>query len=85
VSDAAIPVASSDPRGFVRAGSVVVFNATDAAHGGEVWRSDATAEGTFLLRDFREGPEHSFVQIVGNGRRCRRTVPHLRAPVLRRR
>src|SRR5207244_3151648 len=34
---------------------VLYFSATDAAHGDELWRSDGTAAGTYLLKDIRPG------------------------------
>ena len=38
-----------------RAGDVVFFPASDGAHGLELWRTDGTEAGTFLLRDIRPG------------------------------
>jgi ELWxxDGT repeat protein len=49
--------ASSEPQTLLRAGEVVVFTATDDAHGEELWRSDGTREGTFLLADLVPGPD----------------------------
>src|SRR5947209_2326229 len=34
---------------------VLYFSATEAAHGDELWRSDGTAAGTYLLKDIRPG------------------------------
>jgi len=32
-------------------GGVLIFAATDPAHGTELWRSDGTAAGTALIKD----------------------------------
>jgi ELWxxDGT repeat protein len=37
----------------------LIFLADDGEHGVEVWRSDGTEEGTFLLRDIYPGPRSS--------------------------
>src|SRR5688572_26944241 len=38
------------------AGGLVFFIGSDPAHGDELWRSDGTEEGTFLLKDIVPGP-----------------------------
>src|SRR5215213_6527325 len=38
------------------AGGLVFFIGGDPAHGDELWRSDGTEEGTFLLKDIVPGP-----------------------------
>lgn len=38
------------------AGGLVFFIGSDPAHGDELWRSDGTEEGTFLLKDVVPGP-----------------------------
>jgi ELWxxDGT repeat protein len=43
------------PR-IVSAGGTAYFNATDPQHGNELWRTDGTAAGTILVRDFVPGP-----------------------------
>src|SRR3954471_7153210 len=35
------------------------FSATDPAHGDELWRSDGTAAGTYLLKDIHQGASKS--------------------------
>lgn len=47
---------AGESRPVAVAGDLVFFLGTDPAHGGELWRSDGTAEGTFLLRDIVPGP-----------------------------
>jgi ELWxxDGT repeat protein len=44
--------ASSNPEGFLRAGSKVFFRADDGAHGVEPWVTDGTAAGTKVLDIF---------------------------------
>jgi ELWxxDGT repeat protein len=51
--------AGSEPGALSRAGGVVVFTASDPEHGAELWRSDGTREGTYLLKDIVPGPESS--------------------------
>jgi ELWxxDGT repeat protein len=55
-----------DPSGYywgigqsAAAGDLVFFEVDDAVHGQELWRSDGTAEGTFLLKDLAEAPNAS--------------------------
>ena len=45
----------SGPYGFVRLGSIVLFSADHPGFGRELFRSDGTAAGTFILKDI-EGP-----------------------------
>jgi ELWxxDGT repeat protein len=46
---------SSNPREFTSLNSVVLFYATDATHGEELWKTDGTAGGTILLKDINPG------------------------------
>src|SRR5688500_2102656 len=41
-------------------GDQLLFTADDATHGWEVWRSDGTAPGTWLVSDVREGKDSSY-------------------------
>jgi ELWxxDGT repeat protein len=46
------------------------FAASDASHGTELWESDATAAGTFMVQDINPGPAGSisgFTQLVPSG------------------
>ncbi len=52
-----------DP-GFMPVGDSFVFVANDGVHGYELWCSDGTDAGTFILRDVMPGPEHGVVQTL---------------------
>jgi ELWxxDGT repeat protein len=65
---------ASDPAYMTELSGVLLFAATDAAHGEELWRSDGTGSGTVLVRDIFTGtdyhtqPNHSspeFLTAVG--------------------
>jgi ELWxxDGT repeat protein len=47
------------PDQFTVVGDVAFFFADDGVHGRELWRTDASAAGTVLVRDIRPGPEGS--------------------------
>ncbi len=50
------------------AGDLLFFVATDGQHGWELWRSDGTRAGTFMVRDIRAGPDASrptYLRAVG--------------------
>jgi ELWxxDGT repeat protein len=49
------PVFNRDPFTFATAGGVLYFLASDASHGTELWRSDGTEAGTFLVKDIFPG------------------------------
>jgi ELWxxDGT repeat protein len=51
---------SSRPQQFTAMGAITFFVATDDDHGSELWRTDGTAAGTFLLADIRPGRQSSF-------------------------
>lgn len=46
---------SSNPNSFHLLGSTVLFMATDATHGEEIWKTDGTLAGTILLKDINPG------------------------------
>lgn len=46
---------SSNPGSFYMLNSTVLFVATDATHGEEIWRTDGTVPGTSLLKDINPG------------------------------
>jgi ELWxxDGT repeat protein len=55
----------SFPHDFVRHGELTLFVATTAGLGQELWRTDGTAAGTFLLRDTYPGTPSSHPGYLG--------------------
>jgi ELWxxDGT repeat protein len=49
------PNPSSDPQQLTAVGDLVFFVVNDARHGAELWRSDGTEPGTFLVKDIYPG------------------------------
>src|SRR5262249_17841682 len=47
---------SASPRGMVRLGMRVLFQADDGQSGAELWTTDGTAAGTQLVKDIAPGP-----------------------------
>ncbi len=45
----------SNPNQYAQVGGFVYFAATDETHGIELWRTDGTSAGTFLVKDIRPG------------------------------
>jgi ELWxxDGT repeat protein len=64
-SATAAPV-SSYPEGFQRVGSLLYFEANDRTHGTEMWRTDGTAAGTFMLGDLLPGSFGSYPWVAGS-------------------
>ncbi|MBC7889804.1 MAG: T9SS type A sorting domain-containing protein [Ferruginibacter sp.] len=50
---------SSNPRSFYNFNNLVLFAATDATHGDEIWKTDGTAIGTTMVADINLGPNSS--------------------------
>lgn len=48
-------LASLSPVGFVELNGVVYMNLVDGVHGAELWRTDGTAAGTWLVKDVCSG------------------------------
>jgi ELWxxDGT repeat protein len=46
---------SSRPRYLTDVNGTLFFTATDTAHGSDLWKSDGTAAGTVLVKDFNSG------------------------------
>ncbi len=51
--------ADTYPQMLCKHGDVVYFKANDHVQGFELWRTDGTTQGTFLLKDVTPGMEHS--------------------------
>jgi ELWxxDGT repeat protein len=45
---------------------ILYFNAEDDLFGNEIWRSDGTEEGTYILKDVRVGTSHSYPYHITN-------------------
>jgi ELWxxDGT repeat protein len=50
---------SSNPQGFYGYNNMVLFFATDATHGEELWKTDGTSGGTVLVKDINAGSASS--------------------------
>ena len=75
-------VQSSTPDHFVFGDTLAYFTARTIATGSEIWRTDGTNAGTFLLRDIVPGPESrvgvypNMLTVVGDTAFFRVTSPH---------
>jgi ELWxxDGT repeat protein len=49
------PFSSSNPKFFTQVNNLVFFQADDGTHGPELWASNGTAAGTFLVKDINPG------------------------------
>jgi len=73
VQDLNTASAGSSPQNFIQmsnaSGAFYYFDATDQAHGDELWRTDGTALGTTMVKDINPGinPSHFSDPIVING------------------
>lgn len=61
---------ASYPRQLTVVGNLTYFTASDSRHGEGLWRTDGTAAGTMLLKDFVPGPdlkpEYTFITNLTN-------------------
>jgi ELWxxDGT repeat protein len=48
------PSGSSSPLGFCNVNGIVYFSANDGSHGQELWRTDGTPGGTYMLADINQ-------------------------------
>ena len=53
--------ANSNPNSYISLGNLVIFKASTAANGEELWVSDGTANGTFMLKDIYSGATGSSI------------------------
>jgi ELWxxDGT repeat protein len=50
---------SSNPDNFIALNNIVLFTATDATDGNELWKTDGSAAGTVLVKDINPGTGNS--------------------------
>ncbi len=50
----------SGPRDFVEAGGIAFFSANDKVNGRELWRTDGTTAGTFMVKDILPGRPNGY-------------------------
>lgn len=62
--DPGLSAGDSDPDYFTLYNGLVYFKARDANNGNELWVTDGTAEGTFLLKDIHPGGNGNPVDIA---------------------
>lgn len=62
LNTSASPTVSSDPDDFVVLNGVAYFAADDGVHGRELWRTDGTAIGTWMVADIHPGARGSLVR-----------------------
>ncbi|MBE2198858.1 MAG: hypothetical protein IAE79_09625 [Anaerolinea sp.] len=59
VKDIMPGASGSDPDDFFNVNGILYFSAFDDAHGFELWRSDGTPTGTYMVADINPGLDHS--------------------------
>jgi ELWxxDGT repeat protein len=57
---------ASSPSLFTNVNNTVFFEATDATHGRELWKSDGTAAGTKFVKDIIHGGSGSQIRYLTN-------------------
>ena len=53
------PKGSSNPSSFTQVNNLVFFAADDGSHGAELWASNGSAAGTYLVKDINPGATRS--------------------------
>jgi ELWxxDGT repeat protein len=61
-----IVVNSSNPTAVTNVNGTLFFTAEDGTNGRELWRSDGTAAGTVLVKDFNPGSTTSYAKYLTN-------------------
>jgi ELWxxDGT repeat protein len=57
---------TSSPSNFTDVNGTAFFIANDGIHGNELWETDGTLAGTFLVKDINPGPANSFAYLLTN-------------------
>src|SRR5262245_1984076 len=58
--------AGSNPSSGIQIGNITYFNANDGVNGTELWRTDGTPGGTWLVKDIRLGSGSSSPALMTN-------------------
>src|SRR5206468_6515212 len=57
----------SNPSDFTRVGATLFFSADDGTHGTELWRTDGTKQGTYMVRDINHAASASPQELTAVG------------------